>query len=94
MSETTSTTDAAPVAEIGLASPEQQADGERRARVRQAAALIRDGKRERALFELARSVERQHRILGNGPVRLPVCPCGTVGCQLGSANARDLWSPR
>ena len=52
-------------------------DQERHAGVRQAAALIREGRPGYALFKLARSVERQNRIAGGGTVAIaPLCACG------------------
>lgn len=51
-------------------------DAERRAGVSDAFALILKGRPDRALYELARSVERQVRMAGAGshPIE-PLCPC-------------------
>lgn len=63
------------------AQPAAYIDQERHAGVREALALIVEGRRGYALFKLARSVERQNRIAGGGTIPLPVCPACGVGCQ-------------
>ena len=58
-------------------TPEAAIDAERHASARKAAALVVDGKPGRALYELARSVERQNRIAGGGTIPVePLCACG------------------
>ncbi len=63
-------------ANLFASTPESAVDAERHAGVRDALALIVDGKPGRALYTLVRSVERQARITGTGYIDLhPTCPC-------------------
>lgn len=66
-------------AAVFVSSPETHLDQERRHGLDQAMELIRAGRPGYAAFKLARSVERQNRIAGNGSIALPICAaCGTV----------------
>jgi hypothetical protein len=60
-------------------TPEPYIDQERRAGIAEAMELVRQGRPGYAAFKLARSVERQNRIAGNGSIAIPICAaCGTV----------------
>lgn len=56
--------------------PEAYIDQERHSGVREAARLIREGKRGQAHYVIVRSVQRQARIDGLGTPDIPVCACG------------------
>jgi hypothetical protein len=55
-------------------------DAERRAGIQEALDLVRQGRPGYAFFKLARSVERQNRLAGNGTIAIAACPCGRGDC--------------
>lgn len=73
-----------------FASPvETHLDQERRAGVNEAMALIHEGRPGYAAYRLARSVERQNRIAGNGSITVPICAaCGTVCAHVSAVAPR------
>lgn len=70
-------------------TPETHLDQERRAGIAEAMALVRQGRPGYAAFKLARSVERQNRISGNGSIAVPICAaCGTVCAHVSVVGSR------
>jgi hypothetical protein len=57
-------------------------DAERSEGIRQALELLkaRPSRPGYAFYKMARSVERQNRLAGNGTIAIAACPCGRADC--------------
>lgn len=65
-------------AALAATRSEEYIDQARHAAVREAIALLVEGKPGLAQFKLTRSVERQARVAGVGMAEIPSCPCGGI----------------